>query len=323
MLKSLVAVVGCFLLLAFTSMAGAQQPAFPPPLVKIIVPFPPGASTDLFARKMAVQLAARLKTTVIVENRAGGSAMIGTAAVAKGPRDGSMILVTSPSLVTVAATARSMPYDFNTDLTPVSLVWAGPLVVAVSAKTDIKTPGDLVAAARAKPGAISYGTSGIGTHAHLASELFNEAAKIEMRHVPYKGSGQAVVDLNSGTIEMMMGSNSSFTPHVQSGHVRIIGVTSRQPSPLLPGLPTMASVAPGYAVDTFLAVLVAGGTPAAIVQRLNREFNEIAASKEIRDLAQGDGAVPVALSPDEVARRLRGDVAMYKNVASAKNITLE
>jgi len=322
MRKLIAGVISALALVSASSPSFAQQATFPG-LVKIIVPFPPGASTDIFARTVAPQLAARLGTTVIVENRAGGSSMIGTAAVAKGPRDGSMILLTTPSLVTVAATMRNMPVDVNSELTAVSILNQGPLVVAVSTKTDIKTPAELVAAARAKPGQITYGTSGIGTHANLASELLNDSAKIEMRHIPYKGFAQAVLDLNSGIIDMMMGSNSTFTPHVKSGRVRIIAVTARQPSASFPGVPTMASAVPGFVVDTWAAVFVPTGTPAPIVQRLNRELNEIAANKEMRELSEGDGAVPALLSAEEATRRIRDEIAQYKKVAGARSIVLE
>lgn len=309
------------LLVALAPAAAAQQVTFPP-LIKVIVPFPAGASTDLYARKISAQLAQRLQTQIIVDNRPGASGMIGTGDVAKGPKDGSMILFASPSLTTVAATARRPSYNLETDLTPVSLVWEGPIVVAVSTKTDIKTPADLLAAAR-KPGAISYGTSGIATHGHLGWELFNSTAKVEMLHVPYKGSAQAVTDLGAGNIQVMSGSNSSFSSQVQAGRVRLIAVASAAPNPLLPGLPTLASVVPGYTESSFLAVLVAAGTPAAIVQRLNREINDISASKEIRQLAELDGSSPVAMSPQEVARFLHEDVAKYKRVATDRNIVLE
>jgi tripartite-type tricarboxylate transporter receptor subunit TctC len=323
MRKSIRSLVGAVALLAIAPIAVAQPAAFPPPLIKLIVPFPAGASTDIIARKLAPQLATRLGTTVIVENRAGGSSLIGSSAVAKGPRDGSMLLLTTPSLVTVAATMRSMPFDISTELVPVSMISEGPMMVAVSTKTSIKTPADLVAAARGKPDAVTYGTSGIGTLAHLATELLNDAANVQMRHIPYKGSAQAVIDLDTGTIDMMIAAHASFAPHVKSGRVREIAVTSAQASAAFPGVPPMASAAPGFHASIWAVVFAPGGTPPAILQRLNRELNEIAATKEMRELAAADGASPIPLTPDELGKRIAAEVAAYRKVATAKNIVAE
>jgi len=320
--KSLAAFFSTVALSALASVALAQQATFPP-LVRIVVPFPGGAITDITARTVAPQLAARLGTTVIVENRAGGSTLIGSGAVAKGPKDGSMLLLTTPSLVTVAATMPNMPFDLNNDLIPVAMLTEGPMLIAVSTKTDIKSPADLVAAARAKPDTVTYGTSGVGTLGHLASELLNDAAGVQMRHIPYKGSAQAVTDLAAGNIDMLIGAHSSLAPHVKGGRVREIAVTSRQPSAAFPGMPAMASAAPGFATDIWTVVFVPAGTPAAIVQRLNRELNEIAKSKELRDLMLADGANPMTMSPEEISRRIRESLATYKKVAATKNIVAE
>ncbi|MDM0022235.1 Bug family tripartite tricarboxylate transporter substrate binding protein [Variovorax saccharolyticus] len=311
-----------FALLGLVSAASAQQPAVPA-LIKIVVPFGAGASTDIMARAVAPQLAARLGTSVIVENRAGGSSLIGADAVAKGPRDGSMLLLTTPSTVTAAATVRTVPFDLNNDLVPVALLNEGPMVVAVSTKTDIKSPADLVAAARAKPDTVTYGTSGVGTLAHLATEALSDAAKIRMNHIPYKGAAFGVVDLAAGTIDMMLASNATFAPHIKAGRVRPIAITSREASPSFPGLPTMASSAPGFTVDIWAAVFAPTGTPAPFVQRLNREFNEIAKSKELRELALADGAIPVTLTPQDLAPRIRESFTAWKKLAAAKHIVLE
>ena len=310
-------------LVVLAPAAVAQQVATPP-LVRIVIPSVAGSSTDVIARVLANQLGPRLGTNVIVDNRPGGSGFIAAGAVAKGPRDGSMLLLFSTSLVTTAATMKTVPFDVMTDLVPVSMLGEGPLVVAVvSTRTDIKTPGDLVAVARAKPDTLTHGTAGVGTLAHVTAELLNEAAGIQLKHIPYKGAAQALVDLASGNIDAMIAVNSSLAPQIRSGRVRAIGVTSLKPSSAFPGLPTMASVVPGFAVDLWTAVFVPVGTPPGIVERLNREINEVAKSKEMREVMASDGAIPLALTPEESGRRYREAYALWKKLATTKNIVLE
>ncbi|GAA4353653.1 tripartite tricarboxylate transporter substrate binding protein [Variovorax defluvii] len=294
-----------------------------PPLIKIIVPFAPGASTDVIARLVASQLGPRLQTNVIVENRAGGSGMIGGSVVAKGPKDGSTLLFTSVSMVSTAATTRNAPFDVTTDLVPIAMPGVGPLVIAVSTKTDIKTPAEFVAAARAKPDQLTHGTSGVGTIAHLAAELLNDAAKIQIKHIPYKGASLAVTDTAGGIIDAMIAVNTTFASQIQAGRMRPIAITSEKPSPAFPNLPPMATVAPGYSVELWTALFAPAGTPPALVKRINHEVNEIANSKEMVELMRGDGATPLNVTPEEAAKRVRDSYATWKRVATAKNIVLE
>ncbi|HSV79424.1 MAG TPA: tripartite tricarboxylate transporter substrate-binding protein [Ramlibacter sp.] len=320
MYKPLAAIL-CAMTLA-TPAALAQQPSVPP-VVRLIVPFPSGGSTDVLARAMAPQLAARLRTNVIVENRAGGSSLIGAAAVAKGPADGSMLLFTTNSLVTAVATMRSVPFDVSKDLIPVAMVSEGPMVLGVSSKSSIKTPSDLIGAARAKPDALTFGTSGVGTFLHLATEWMNDAAGIQTRHVPYKGAAPAALDVAAGTIDFMLAAHASIVPHVQSGRVRLIGVTSRETSPAFPGLPPMASVAPGFSVDLWAIVFAPAGTPIDLVRLLNREINEIAKTRELRMLMEIEGALPVALTPEQLGSRFRDSTATWRRLAAAKSIVID
>lgn len=322
MSKFLPVLLAAFAWLISAPAAQAQETQIPP-LIRIVVPFAPGASTDVIARLIAAQLGPRLKTSVIVENRAGGSGMIGGSYVAKGPKDGSVLLFTSVSMVSTAATTRNAPFDVTSDLVPIAMPGSGPLVIAVSTKTDIRTPADLVAAARAKPDQITHGTGGIGTIAHLAAELLNDAAKIQLKHIPYKGASPAVSDTAGGTIDMMIAVNTTFAPQISAGRMRAIAVTSAQPSPAFPNLPTMASVAPGYSVDLWTALFAPAGTPPALIKRLNHEVNEIARSRQLVELMQGDGATPLALTPEEASHRVRESYATWKRVATAKNIVLD
>jgi len=314
----------CALLPAIAlALPAVAQQAPMPPLVKLIVPFAAGGSTDVLARTVATQLGARLGTSVIVENRTGGGGLIGAAAVAKGPRDASMLLLSTGSLVTAAATTKALPLDVNADLVPVALIGEGPMVVAVSTRTNLKTPADLVAAARAKPGVLTYGTAGVGTIGHLGAELLNDAAKIQTTHVPYKGTSQALIDLASGTIDLTFAIYSTLQAQIASGRVRLIGVTSRDPNPAFPGVLPVSSVVPGFDATTWAAVFAPPGTPAALVQRLNSEINEISKSREVQDQLRSDGVITTALTPEQGGARIRASYELWRKLATDKKIVVE
>jgi tripartite-type tricarboxylate transporter receptor subunit TctC len=322
-LKLVAALASAPLLLALPAAASAQ-PAPLPSLIKIIVPAAPGASADILARALAAQLGPRTGSTVIVENKPGGSTMIGSAAVAHGPKDGSMLLINSTSLLSTGATMREPPLDVVNDLAPVAMLTENPLVLAVSNnRADIRTPTDLIAAARKAPDRLTHGTTGVGTIAHVAMELLNGSAHIQIKHIPYKGTALAVNDLAGGVIDMVLATQSTVAPAVKSGRAHLVAVTSAEPSPAFPGVPTMASAAPGYKADLFVGVYAAAGTPAPVIQRLNREINEIAKSKALRDLSEADGGVPKAMTPEEFALHVRESYATWKKVATEKSIIAE
>ena len=294
-----------------------------PALVRLVVPFPPGGSNDVIARAMAPQLAKRLGTNVIVENKGGAAGVIGSDAVAKAAPDGSYLLLTSSTFLTTAATQAKLPYDPIAAFIPVAMVAEGPLLVAVPAEKPIRTPADLVAAAKARPGALNYGTAGVGSLAHLATELLNGAANIQMTHVPYKGAGPALIDLAAGQIDVMISNYSSLVPQMKSGKVRAIAVTSPKPSAAFPDLPPVWAAVPGYAIDIWVTVFAPAGTPAPLVERLNKEINEISASPELRVFLDPDGAFPVALAPAAITARLKQELAQLKKIAAERKISLD
>ncbi len=303
-------------------LALAQTDAEPklPAMMKIVVPFGAGASNDAIARAVAPLLARRLGNTVIVENKPGAAGVIGSDYVAKSPADGSVLLLSSSTFVTAAVTQPRLPYDPLTAFVPVSMVGDGPMLLAVSAATPIKSAAELVAAAKAKPGSLTYGTSGTGSIAHLASEMLSDAAGIRMTHVPYKGAANALMDMAGGQIDMMISNYTSLVAQIKSGKVRALAVTSAQASPAFADLPPLSSVAPGFAADIWVTVFAPGNTPAPVVARLNRELNQIAASPEVKALLEPDGATPMALSPADLARRVRDDLAIWKKIAVEKKI---
>jgi tripartite-type tricarboxylate transporter receptor subunit TctC len=320
--KSLATFAAALALCVLGTYAAAQQAALPA-LIRIVVPAAPGSSTDVFARAVAARLGPRIGSNVIVENRAGGSTMIGSAAVAKGPKDGSMLLINSTTLVSTAATMREPPLDVVGDLTPVAMLEQNPLVVAVSLKSNITTPGELVAAARAAPDTVTHGTIGVGSIVHVAVEQLNDAARIQLRHVPYRGTALAVTDMAGGNIDMVMATYATVAPAVRSGRARLIAVTSAEPSPAFSGVPTMASVVPGYTAELWLALFAPAGTPAPVVLRLNREINDIARTRELRDMMDADGGTPQPLTPEQLAARIRNDYIAFKKLATDKKIVSE
>lgn len=304
------------------SLSAAAQDAAPK-LMRIVVPFSAGASNDAIARTIAPQLAKRLETTIVIENRPGAAGVIGSDAVAKAPRDGSVLLLTSATFLTAAATRSRMPYDPVTAFAPVAIVAQNPSILAVSALAPIRTPAQLIAAARSKPNWLTYGTAGVGSIGHLTTELMTAAAKVEMRHVPYKGASNAAIDLAGGQIDVMVSSYTTLSPFVKSGKVRLLAVTSREAHPAFTDLPPLNATVPGVVNETWAGVLAPAGTPAPLVDRLNREINSIAGSPELRPFFEPEGMLPVPLTPGAFAARVKQELAQWKQIATAKNIVAE
>lgn len=307
--------------LAVTFDAGAQ--ASLPKTIKIVVPFSAGASNDAIARAIAGPLAKRLDVPVIVENKAGAAGVIGADAVAKSPHDGSVLLLTSSTFLTAAATQRQLPYDAVAAFAPVAMVGQGPLLLAVSASTPFKSPADVLAAARANPGGLTYGSAGVGSVGHLATELLDDAAKVRMTHVPYKGAANAVVDLAAGRIDVMVSSYSTLSPLIKGGKVKALAVTSKEAHSAFVDLPPLAASVPGFAIDIWVGVFAPAGTPAALIDRLNHEINAIAASPELATILEPDGTVAAAMAPAAFAARVKQELSQWKQIASDHKIIAE
>jgi tripartite-type tricarboxylate transporter receptor subunit TctC len=301
---------------------GMAQDAMPK-VMKIIVPFSAGANNDAIARAIAEPLGKRLGNTVIVENRPGAGGAIGASEVSKAPKDGSVLLLTSSTFLTTAATQPKVAYDPISGFAPVSMVAQGPLLLAVSSSTPFKTPAELIAAARERPGTLSYGSAGVGSVGQMAAELLNAGAQIKTTHVPYKGAANAIIDLATGQIQLMLSNYSSLSPMLKAGRVRAIAVTSKGPSPAFPDLPPLSASVPGYAIDIWTGILAPAGTPAAIVDRLNREINEISASAALRQLLEPDGALPMALTPSSFGTTIAQDLVQWKRIAADNKIVGE
>ena len=308
---------------ALAASASFGQTAELPAVIKIVVPFATGGSNDISARMIAKLITARTGKNVIVENRPGASGFIGAAVVARSPKDGSVLLLSSSSMITAAATKGNPSVDILRELSPVSILSDSPLLVIVNAESPIRTPADLLAAARAKPDTLTNGTPGLGTIAHLTGELINETAKVQLRHIPYQGGSPAMIDLLAGRIDINVVSNSSTAAQVAQGKLRPIAVTSANPSPAFPGVPTMATVIPGFEVDQWQAVWAPAGTPPAIIDKLNREINDIMKTPDFAPLLREDGGVPRALTPAQADAKVRASCEQWRNLAKNKNIVVD
>jgi tripartite-type tricarboxylate transporter receptor subunit TctC len=298
--------------------------AFPSKPIQFIVTSPPGGSNDTFARAIGKRLAEAFGKPVIVENKAGATGSIGNAFVANAAPDGHTILMISSSFTTSAAIQKNAPYDAVKSFAGVAMIGKGPLLLAVSPTLPVSTPEEFLALARSQPGKLNFASSGTGSINHFATELLDEAAGIQMTHVPYKGMGPAVADLIAGHVQVLVASAPSMLAQVKGGKVKGIGVTTLKPSQIAPGLPPLAAAgAKGYDVELWWGVLAPAGTPKDVIARLNAEINKALASEEIRAFLLREGAEPAPMTPDAFSELIRSDIDRWKKVAANANIKTE
>ena len=310
--------------LAVASMAGAagaqQYPVKP---VRIIVAFAPGGGADFMARLIGQKLTETLGQQVIVENRPGGGASVGMEYGMRAAPDGYTLTQITPSY-TINPSVRAAKYDPLTDYTPIIMEGKGPLAVLAHPSLPARATRQLVALAKAKPGAIAYGTSGQGTIVHLATELFQHAAGVNMVHVPYKGGAPALVDLMAGQIQLVWSPPQVGLPHVKAGRLRAIGVTSAQRMKADPSIPTIAeSGVPGYEATNWHALIGPKGLARSIVDRLNAEVRRIIVTKEVEHVLHANGVEPDGGTPDQLGEYVRKDFLQWRAVISRANIRLD
>ena len=305
--------------------AAAAAEAYPAKPVRFVVAFPPGGGTDIIARSIAQKLAERLAQQVVVDNRPGAGGNIGTDIVAKSAPDGHTLLMGSAGPLAINASLfGKMPFDPIRDLAPVTLAASTPNVLVVHPSLRAATIGELIALAKARPGEINFASSGHGTPAHLAGELFNSMAGVKMVHVPYKGAAPALADLLGGQVQLMFSTMPPALPHVKDGKLRALAVTSAKRSPAMPELPTVDEIAlPGFEANTWHGVVVPAGTPAAIVARLNREIVAILHLPEVVERLSAQGAEPVGSTPEEFAAYIRSETLKWAKVVKESGAKAE
>lgn len=315
-----------FAMLACVTAAGPAlaQPSTAKP-VRFIVPYPPGGPTDLMARILQPAMQARLGRTVVVENKPGGVGNIGTDLVAKSPPDGDTILLASPGPLSVnPSLIKNMPYDPLRDLAPVIQISKFPLVLVVNNKVPVKDIKDFIAQAKAQPSKFAFGSAGNGTPQHLVGAMFNGAAGVSMQHVPYRGAGPALADLMGNHIPSMFDILGSSMHHIKAGNLRPLAVTTATRSPTLPDVPTLAeSGLPGFDFYGWHGISVAGKTPPATVDRLNKMFNDIFADPAIKKQWEELGTPVVGGTPENFGRLVRSETERLGKLVRDAGITLD
>ena len=320
-------------LLALLALAGLgitahAQPAaadWPNKPIRWVVPFPPGGAMDAIARTLGEKAAKSLGQPFVIENKPGAGGNIGADFVAKQPGDGYTMMITSIGMATNKPLYSKLNYDPIKDFAPVSLLAVVPNVLVTNAtQPDVKTARDVIAAARKAPGKLTYASAGNGTSIHLAGEVFTSLAQVEMLHIPYKGSGPAVSDLLGGQINYMFDSITSARPHIESGKLRALGVTTAKRSSTLPNVPTLAEAGvPGYEVSPWFAVFMPASTPKAIVGKLNKALLDAMKDPEVVKRFESIGAEPVGSTPDELAKHLARESDRWTKLITERGIKLD
>jgi tripartite-type tricarboxylate transporter receptor subunit TctC len=297
---------------------------YPERVVRIVVPFAPGGGTDAIARTLAQEMAKELGASVIVENRPGAGTIIGTQAVAASTADGYTLLMGTFAHAVNPSLNAKLPYDTHKDFVPVALVARSFNVVVVNPKSSFQSIADLIAAARANPGKLSYGTFGTGTSAHLAGELFKRMAGVDLTAVPYKGAAPAITDLIGGQIEVMFTTVASAAPLIEGGQLRALAVTSAQRSPAFLQLPTAAEAGvPGYAAEGWYGLFAPAKTAPDIIERLNKSAAAAVKSEAFRRLGVNEGLVMVAEAPEELDRYWRREEQRWRKLIEDAGIKIE
>ena len=312
-------------LVALAISAAAHAQVYPSKPIRMIVAYPPGGGTDIVGRMVAQKLGEALGQNVVVENRGGASGNIGTEIAARAAPDGYTVLMgnVAPNAINVSL-FRSLPFDPVADFAPVSLVASTPNILVVHPSTPARTVKEVIALARARPGTLNFASAGVGSSSHLAGELFRVLAGADIVHVPYKGAGPAMVDVLSGQVQLYFATMPAAMPHVKSGKLVPIAVTSARRSPALPELPTIAeSGVAGYEASTWYGLLAPAHTPGPAVARLHEGILKILGEAELRERLTDQGFEPVGDSPQEFAAYIRSEIAKWGKVIRDAGIRSE
>jgi tripartite-type tricarboxylate transporter receptor subunit TctC len=322
MIQKTLLLLGAGLVFAAPAVAADAYPDHP---VRIIDGYSAGGGTDYVARYLASKMGADFGASVIVENRPGASGQIGMSYVAKSKPDGYTLMVIPNELWSVGPLLyKRLPYDVERELTPVATLADIPLVLTVSAKVTAKTVPELVAYAKANPGKLTFGTAGAGTTHHLAAELFKSLAKVDMVHVPYKGTSLAVTDLLANQIDMVFSPITAVLPHIKSGKLRALGVTTRKRVSALPDTPTIAEAGlPGYEGSVWVFLVAPKGTPNEVINKWVAEAKKVFSTEEARSLLAVQGVETLILTREEIRQRNKEDSARWKKVINDAKISVE
>ncbi|MGZ5063282.1 MAG: tripartite tricarboxylate transporter substrate binding protein [Usitatibacter sp.] len=321
--RSRACAIALAVLAASLAPASWAQGDFPYKPVKIIVPYAAGGGADLLARLVGQELSNRLKQPVVVENQGGGSNTIGMRTVATAPKDGYTLGLATPVFVMTPSLMKNHPYDPLKDFTPVAIIGSTPLVLVVHPSVPAKSLKEFIALAKAKPGTLNFASLGAATTQGLSASMFNFMTGIDAVQVPYKGSAPGVTDLLAGNVQFMFNALPSMLQQINAGRLRALGVSGKKRSPQLPDVPPIRETVPGYDVTTWYSFVAPAGTPAAVIERLNREISAIVESPEMRKKLEDQGVDAEALTSAELAALFRNESAKWAKVIKDARIQAE
>lgn len=311
-------------LLCSGSMAAAHAAEYPNKPVRLVVPFPAGGPVDITARTLAPRLGDALGQRILVDNRGGAGGILGSDIVAKSPADGHTLLLCTTGNAINVSLVKNLPYDIRRDFTAVSMVAIITSILVVHPSLPVKSVKELITLARAKPGALSYASTGNGAPTHLAGELFKSMAGVNFLHVPYKGASPAVVDLISGHVQLSFISAPGAMQHVEAGRLRVLAVTNAKRSVLLPAIPTISEAGlRGYESEGWHGLFTPAGTPKPAVDRLHREFAAALRDPKISAQLLAGGAEPVGMPPEEFALKLNAEIEKWAKVVKASGMKVD
>lgn len=308
---------------ALFAVSASAAETYPTRPIRIVVPFAPGGGTDVVGRALAQAMSKDLGQPIIIDNKAGGGTVIGSDLVAKSAPDGYTLLMTTSSIAINASLVKNLPYDPKKAFSEVALICHGPNVLVVRTDSPYKTLNDIIKAAKEKPGKLSYASSGNGSAVHLAAELFKNMAKVDIMHVPYRGAGPAYTDLLGGQVDMLFGTAGGVNKFVESGKMRAIAVTSAERTSAYKDVPTIAESVPGYVADVWYGVFAPGGTPPAVLERLNAAIRRGAEAPDYRARLKNEGLTVAVNTPQAMTTFMRSEENRWRKVVEENRIVVE
>jgi len=321
-MKRIQFIQACAAALCLAASSASLAQGYPTKPIRLIVPFPAGGATDLFARTLSQKMGEKLGTTLVIDNKPGAGGAIGSDMAAKAPPDGYTLLLATTSTHSIGpAINPKLPYDTVRDFTPIAHVGDAPSIMLVPNNSPAKTVREWIDYAKKNPGKLNYASSGNGTIVQLTAELFKSQADVFVTHIPYKGTALAIPDLITGKVDVLFDSLPTGMPHVRDGRLRALGVTTLKRSPLAPELPPIADVLPGFESNTWFGLYGPKGLPADMVNRINAAANQALSDPEVRDKLARLGIEPTTSTPAQMASMVAADAAKWKKIIIDRKIT--